>query len=83
MHSSPSPDSQHQQLHALRRALALLQEAASLFEQLEDFASAAQRRHLAALAADAAALPDQRDAEAAAWARLQALADSGGRLPAG
>lgn len=55
--------------------LALLREAASSYETLEAFGAASRQRHLAALAADASGLFDRRDAEAAAWAGLQALAE--------
>lgn len=67
----------YQSNHSLlpRRPIALLVEASSCYEALEDYESAAEQRHLAAVAADAAGLQQRRNKEAAAWARLLRAAD--------
>ena len=49
----------------------MLAEAAARFEDIEDWTAAAEQRHLAAAAADAAGRTQRRDAEAAAWLRLR------------
>jgi hypothetical protein len=64
--------------HAPCRPLALLAEAASCLEALEDYGAAAEQHDLAALVADAAGLTKQRHVHAAAWARLRRAADAAG-----
>jgi hypothetical protein len=60
------------------RPLALLVEAASCLEALEEYGAAAEQHHLAAVVADAAGLTKQRHAQAAAWARLRRAAEAAG-----
>jgi hypothetical protein len=66
----------------LCRPLALLAEAASCLEALEDYSAAAEQHHLAAVVADSAGLTKQRHTQAAAWARLRRAADAAGEAAA-